>query len=249
MKKIVSLIIFVSLILGCAQRVDKSKIAESHYKLGLAYLSSENDFRALGEFEEALKYNPKDDRIYYAISAFYLKKNMIGKAEQYIIKALSISPNNSEYLNTYASILAAKGDLENAILNWKKILNDPTYPNIPLVYYNIGLAYYNMNDYEEAKKYFKSSIRANRFFVNSYLMLYEIYNKEMNMAEAEKILKKAVDNNPASRVLMLKLGEHYYNEKKYNDAASVFEDIIIKFPKSEEAKKAATYLKSLGIYK
>ncbi|MGA1862255.1 tetratricopeptide repeat protein [Deferribacter thermophilus] len=249
MKKITNFILILFILFGCVQKVDKLKLAESHYKLGLAYLGSENDFRALGEFEEALKYNPKDDRVYYAISAFYLKKNMLDKAEKYIMKALTISPSNSEYLNAYASILAAKGDLSNAIVNWKKILNDPTYPNIPLVYYNIGLAYFNMKDYEEAKLYFENAIKANRFFANAYLMLYEIFMKEDKINEAEQILKQAVDNNPANRRLLLKLGEHYYNAKKLNEAASIFEDIVIKFPQSEEAKKASEYLKTFGIYK
>ncbi|KAA0259237.1 tetratricopeptide repeat protein [Deferribacter autotrophicus] len=248
MKKIISFFL-IAIFVSCAPRVDKLKLSESHYKLGLAYLTSENDFRALKEFEEALKYNPKDDRVYYAISTFYLKKNIFSKAEENILKALNIAPNNSEYINTYASILAAKGKTEEAISQWMRILQDPTYPNIPMVYYNIGYAYFTLGQLKEASIFFQKSVKMNRFFTASYLMLYDIYMKTDQVEKAEAILEKSVEYNPANNSLKLKLGEHYYNQKKYNKAVEIFEEIIIKTPNSPEAKKASKYLNSLGIYK
>ncbi|MGA1845979.1 tetratricopeptide repeat protein [Deferribacter abyssi] len=248
MKKTINfLLLFI--VVSCASNVDQLRLSESHYKLGLAYLTSENDYRALKEFEEALKYNPKDDRVYYAISTFYLKKSLFDKAEEYIIKALKIVPNNSEYINAYASILAAKGKTEEAISQWMKIINDPTYPNIPMVYYNIGYAYFTLGQLKEATTFFEKSIEMNRFFVASYLMLYDIYMKTSQIDKAEEILEKSVEYNPTNNILKLRLGEHYYNQKKYNKAVEIFEDIIIKTPNSVEAKKASKYLNSLGIYK
>jgi type IV pilus assembly protein PilF len=229
-------------------KLTDKKLAESHYKMGLAYLEGSKDYMAMKEFEEALKYDPNNGNIHYAISTFYLKRNDLVNAEKYIKKAMEIQPDNPEYINAYASILAAKGNLEEALAAWKKVLESPTYPTMERVYYNMGYLLYEHSRYNEAKEYFKKSIEVSRTFMLPYLYLYRISQLHNNVDESEKILKKALDNHPLFLPIMFELGKFYFENNRYADAAKQFTKILEIYPKSEYAPKAKVYLHKMGIF-
>ena len=249
MKKMLKLVLIIFLT-GCATtttNINKDR-GESHYKMGLAYLNTSEDYMAIAEFQKALEANPEDHRVYYAISTFFIKKGKLPDAEKNIVKAISLSPNNSEYRNTYASILAGEGKIESAVVEWKKALEDPTYPFASLVNYNIGLAYFNTSRYDEALKYFTDSFKLNPKVITPILFLYRTYIELKDDKNAENTLITGIQVNPSSLELKMELGRHYYNMGNYALASKQLVEIIDLKPKSEYAKQAAELLKSMGIY-
>lgn len=246
MKKIFISICLLVFIAGCAGK--KQDMSESHYKMGLAYLGTDKDYMAIREFEKALKNRPEDSKIHYAIATFYLKKNKLTKAEEYLENAVKLNPSNSDYQNAYASTLASLDKNTQAIKHWKKVIDDPGYPNHDMAYYNIGYSFYQKHNYKSALKYFEKSIEVNKRFMSPYMYMYRIYKKLDNYNKAVGILKKAVKENPVYMPVRLELGTYYYNNGKYSPAAEEFEKIIEIDPESEEAKSAISYLKEMGIY-
>lgn len=249
MKKMLELFLIVFLT-GCATtatNVNKDK-GDSHYKMGLAYLNTPEDYMAMSEFQKAKEANPEDHRVYYAISAFFIKKGKLSDAEENIVKALNLSPDNAEYRNTYASILAGQGKIESAISEWKKALEDPSYPSVALVNYNIGLAYFNTSRYSQALKYLNDSVKMNPKVIAPILTLYRTYINLKDNKSAENTLVTGIQINPSSLELKMELGRHYYNNRNYTLASKQLMEIIDLNPKTEYAKEAAYLLKSMGIY-
>jgi len=252
MKKIFSLFVVI-LLIGCASKSPNSSvsdevIAESHFKMGLAYLNTDKDYLAVGEFEKALAIDPKNDRIYYALSTFYIKRNRIADAKHNIQKALELNPKESEYINTYASILASEGKLEEAIKQWKIVLNDPGYPSASLVNYNIGLALFNLKRYEEAAQYLEVTVKTNPKVVAPTLLLYRSYLFSGKIDDAERTLLTSIMINPDYLDLKLEAGKFYYDNGKYQEAAKYFSEVIDAKNNTKFVDEAKSYLMKMGIY-
>ncbi|MDY6820627.1 MAG: tetratricopeptide repeat protein [Deferribacterota bacterium] len=232
---------------SCASNRIKQS-ADAHYKLGLSYLETGDDAEAMKEFRKALNIGGPDPKIYYAISTYYLQRGDVGNAKLYIERAINLDNDNSEYLNAYASVLAANGEHEKAIKIWKKVLEDPTYAAREVVYYNLGFAYYQLGDYDKTIEYWKDSIRENPTVIRPYISLFRLYLEEGYDSKAVDLLKDGINRNPISSTLKMYLAEYYYNRKQYSEASSLFYDIIEVSPNSEEAREAKNYLKRLGLY-
>lgn len=252
MKKIfncyIPALILIFMILACAHTNTMKDSADAHYKLGLSYLEANEDAIAMKEFKIALSMKPNDARVYSAIATYYLKKNQIDMAKENILKAINIDPDNSEYLNTYASILASQGNQKEALKVWEKVEKDPTYPALGVVYFNMGYAYYQLGLTNKAVDYWNKSINENPNVIRPYLSLYQLFLEMNDLSRAEDVLKRGINRNPLSPILKMELAMFYYNRGLYESAAILFNDIIDVSPNSEEAVKAKIYLKNMGLY-
>lgn len=252
MKKICKQYILLFLItivaIACSATNKLQDSANAHYKLGLSYLDADEDAIAMREFKKALSIDPHDHRVYSAIATYYLKKNHIDMAKEYILKALSFDPDNSEYLNTYASILATQGNQKEALTVWEKVANDPTYPSTGVVYFNMGYACYQLGLYDKAIEYWNRSIIESPNVIRPYIALYQLFLELNDLQRAEDILKRGVNRNPQSPTLKMELAMFYYNRGLFESAAVLFNDIIDVSPQSDEARKAKTYLRNMGLY-
>lgn len=253
MKRIVSVLLLLFVLSACgAKKVEgpyvPDKIAESHYKMGLAYLDGPQDHMAMAEFEKSLKIDKKNPKVYHAMSTFYLKRSDIPKAEEMIHKAMYLSPDNPEFMTAYGSILAANGEIDDALDVWKKVLLHSSYPTMERVYYNMGYALYDNSRYNEAKIYFKEATRVSRSFMLPYLYLFRIYQIQHNAIEAESILKMALKSNPLFLPIMFELGRFYFENAKYTDAAKQFSQVLELYGDSDYAGKSKIYLNRMGIY-
>lgn len=241
--------IMLILITGCATTTNTpSKNADAHYNMAIAYLDTNNYPMAMRELETALKYNPNDAKIYYAISTYYLRKRQADKAKQYLLKAIALDKENSYYLNTYASLLASEGNQREALKVWNKVLEDPTYPTLGIVYFNMGYAYYQLKEFTSAANYYRRSIDESPKVMKPYLTLYDLYRELGDDQKAIEVLNIGIKNNPVSSALKLELGKDYYNKGDYEKAGILFNEILDFDKTSAEADEAKKYLKKLGLY-
>ncbi|MCX8084171.1 MAG: tetratricopeptide repeat protein [Calditerrivibrio sp.] len=245
MKRILNVFILIVLLLGCSTK-DK-ELAESHYRMGLAYLGSETDYLSIVEFEKALAINPDDDRVYYAISTFYIKKNRVSDAERYIKRAIELKPNELEYLNLLATIYATRNETLRAIDIWKKIGEDPKYPTPEVIFYNIASAYMQIRNYKEAEYYFKRSIEANPRVLSTYMVLADLYVQQKRFDEAANLYSQVISLNPTFNNAKLQLAKLYFSTNQSNKSIPLLKEIITSEPNSKEAKESIELLKEIGL--
>jgi type IV pilus assembly protein PilF len=246
MKKIVSFsLISVIFLIGCSQK--SVEMADSHYKMGLAYLNSDTDYLAIVEFEKAIAINDRDDRVYYAIGTFYIKKNRPRDAEKYIKKAIEINPENLEYQNALATLLAAQNKTLEAITTWKKIEDNPKLATPELVYYNMALAYMQLGQFQEAENYFKRSIEANPRVLTTYMTLSEMFIKAGKTSEAEKTLMDLLNISPTFNPARVKLAKLFIKKGNYEKAIGLLRDVITAEPNSQEARDALEMIKEVNL--
>lgn len=252
MRRIINVLIILIFVVGCATTksdvVNESKVAESHYKMGLAYLEGSNDSMAMAEFEKALKLESNNGKVHYAISTFYLKRNDIIKAEESIKKAMELDPDEPEYINAYGSIIAASGDVDGALEAWKQVLSFPSYPTVERIYYNMGYLLYDHSRYNESKEYFFEATKISKSFMLPYLYLYKINQIQHNPDASEKILKQALDAHPLFLPIMFELGKFYFENRRYADSAKMFSQVLELYPKSDYVAKSKIYLNRMGIH-
>jgi tetratricopeptide (TPR) repeat protein len=151
--------------------------------------------KAIAEYRNALKIDPKNIQIRLKVGDLLLKMNKPEEAVDEFLKAGS----------TYIS----QGFYPKAIAVYKQILRvDPSNidanDTLAQLYQKIGLA-------GEA--------------VNVYRTLLGIYEKQKNNAEAVKILKKITEIDPSNLSAKVKLGEIYYHSNKREEGAEIFKSI------------------------
>lgn len=103
------------------------KIGENLYKL------SPYSKKAIQSYGVALYLNQKYD-----------------KAIDILEKGVKYFKDDYEILNYLAIVYGAKGDIANAVLNFKKVIE--LKPDFKDAYYNLAVAYYSAKNYNEAKK-------------------------------------------------------------------------------------------------
>jgi len=141
----------------------------THFRLGLyfLYLTEEYD-EALEQFYKTLEYVPNHSEALNKIASIMFYKNDLKRAEQYVKKAIQLSPESKEFRSTQSFILLKKGDLGKAIKEANKGMEFNKN-------YLIGEAYRLKNDLKKSAFFFKRHLEQhpNQFPVN--LALIEIY--------------------------------------------------------------------------
>ncbi len=151
--------------------------------------------KAIAEYRNLLKIDPKNIQIRLKVGDLLLKINRPGEAVEEFLKAGS----------TYIS----QGFYPKAVAVYKQILRvDPgnleANNTLAQLYQKIGLE-------GEA--------------VNIYRNLLGIYEKQKNIVEATKILQKITEIDPANVLARVKLAEIYYHTNKKEEGAEIFKSI------------------------
>ena len=252
MKRIFSFFV-VLMLLGCAGKGagsgsgEKLSIAESRYKMGLAYLSSDADHRAYTELNGALELFPEDDRYLYTMGLFFIKKERYTEALPFVKKALDKKPADSEYINAYATVLAGLGNVDEAVSYWDKVIADPGYPYHIIALYNAGNALYSAGRYSLVPSYIDRALEINRRYAEAYRLLFNSFIKNGNKAKAEETVLRAVNTLPDDPYFLLLAGEFYFDHQSYAKAVPFLERLMDSYPDTQEGKRAKELMKRLGL--
>jgi len=127
--------------------------ALNHYAQGLASSGLEDYDSAIISFENAIELDANDDDFHARLGFVYLQKQILGKAELHINKALELNPNNLMAIGFKSQYerLFSKGDSAKGLLD-KALAVDPT--NIGLLFEK-GLHDANKGEFEQASEMFE----------------------------------------------------------------------------------------------
>ncbi len=198
-----------------------SYTAQDYVENGLKYFEEEKYFDAIGEFRNAIEFNPYYAKAYESLGKVYFKLEDYNTALEHGLNGLKYANNDLEILLLVADCYRELNENSKAEDLYKKILK--LFPADLKALISIAEFYLKNNKLSLAYDYLSKAERIDR---NSYLVsiaLGNYYLKKDNKEKAEYYYKKAFNLNPYDRVVFLNLANFYMSQNRFNEAVSILE--------------------------
>lgn len=178
--------------------------AIKHYNRGVELQQTGYLTLAIKSYLSAIEADNRIEEAYTNLGLIYLAQKSFSKAQEAFTKALELKPNTLNSLNGLGSILYAKGKTEEAMEKWKKTLEID--PNFASAHFNIGVAQELGKDYNAAIQSFFQAYEAGErqgkdnnaisVMAESYYHIGSLYNKMNHQAQAQILLRQAIQMLP-----------------------------------------------------
>jgi len=172
-------------------------------------------------YTEILKEDENNSEILNLVGMINLQKFKLGIAEEYIQKAISISPEPYFY-ECLAKVYLEMEDSEKAIAIYKVLLglseNNFNY------LFNLASAYKLNNDIENAIETYKKAIEAEPNNPDTYFNLATIYDNIGQPQESVKYYKEAIKLNPEDMETGYFTALSYFKNRDYKHGLPYFEN-------------------------
>ena len=245
MKKVV-LMVFLALA-GCVTAgppVDKAKMAEGYYTKGLAYLEEKNLELASVEFNRSIQTDSSYKRSYYGLGIISDYQGNLDAARKYYEKAIDQDENFSEAYNALGVVYFKQQKWKEAIKAFNKALANKLYTTPHIPYINLGDLYMAQKDYPKAIEAYRQSLQ----FVNLELTVQKLgtaFFEAGRVKEAISEFQEGVGMSPQNASMRFSLAVALLKDGNKKSALSEFKKAADLAPKSEVARKANDYIKTL----
>jgi len=239
--------------------VVQATIAENqnkdNYSFLLFYLSIANlfdpyfdeAFYFIAQIYQQLEYYEKAEIFYNKVSnthEFYVdsqkniainksKLGLFNKGEEKLLNLINIYPSKIELVMALADLYRDQKKYEKAINYYTASINkqNDTFFNYWRLYYLRGICFERLNKWELAEKDFLYSlnIQSDNPQVLNYLA-YGWLERDYNLINAMRMLKKAYGADPESYYILDSLGWAYYKMGQFHKAAEIMEEVILMAP-------------------
>lgn len=156
---------------ACSRLIQSGHLSASNKPVaynsrGNAYLNQKQYRRAIQDYSEALRLNPKYALAFYNRGVAYGNLKKLRRAIQDYDAAIRLNPR---YANAYYN----RGNIYRDLKQYRRAIQDYNQairlnPKIAFAYNNRGLAYSNLKQYNRAIQDFNEAVRLNARFANAY---------------------------------------------------------------------------------
>jgi len=184
--------------------------------------------RAAQLFKKCLKVNNKMANVYYWFSEVLIADNKYGQAENMIRRALSLAPDNIDYILKLALIYhkSERHNLLEAYLS--KILFKQ--PNDLKTLHFLGWHYQEVEDNEKALKLYERLLSIDPENVAALHNKGVILKVEQKFSESIKLLQQALELEPKKPSILHNIGSCFASLGKIDEAKQYFEKAIVLEP-------------------
>ncbi len=216
---------------------DKSlRAAASNVRLSAAYLSQGEIARAKSKILEAYQQAPDWPPVLDGMAYYYGQTGETKQAEEYYLKAISMSSGDGESLNNYGVFLCDQKRYQEAIEKFVQAAKETNYVTVASAYENAGICASLIPNQQLAEKYYLQALEVDPQSLRALLELSRLRFQQDNAKEAYARLQtyfalsgpKTPDTLWLSYQLSRRLG-------RLNEAASTALLLKGKFPNSSEA--------------
>ena len=149
-----------------SRRYSGSNLAKIYYNRGVEYRGKGEPDRAIGDFNETIRLDPKYAWAYNNRGIAYRAKGDLDRAIADYNEAIRLDPKNASAFYNRGIAYEAKGDLDRAIADFgEAIRRDPKFA---LIFYTRGMAYNDKGDLDRAIADYTEAIRLDPKYVNAY---------------------------------------------------------------------------------
>ena len=176
-------------------------------------------------YTQVVEHNPKHAEALNFLGIINMQKFKLSMAEEFIKKAIAITPEPYFYENL-AKVYLEMEDSARAILIYSELLK--YMPESFNYTFNIASAYKHAGDFDNSIKMYKKAIELVPSNPDSYFNLGLIYNNLSQPEEAIKYYKKAVELSPDDMETRYFTGITYFRNRDYKNGLQYFESRLCK---------------------
>ncbi|MEP7328578.1 MAG: type IV pilus biogenesis/stability protein PilW, partial [Betaproteobacteria bacterium] len=191
---------------------------------------------ALQELGEAVKLDPRNPKIYNVYGLVYTVMGDDANAQLNFLKALEISPNDSEVRQNWGWYLCTHGREKESIEQFEQAVRNPLYKTPDISLANAGKCAAAVGENKRAEDFYKRALAlAPNNLVASYNLSLLSY-RERNYADARNHMRRVMQQtNPPPEALYLGM----CIERKLGDKqseSSYVSQLRNRYPQSAEVK-------------
>lgn len=205
MRKILVFACITFLLAGCAASFkEKRALSKPFVSIAMGKIQRNDIQGALVELRKALDANSSDAEVYYAFAMAYWKSEKYDKAVENADKAIVYADKiglehpglKSEAYNLKGSILAGKGDREEAAKAFRNAVKDELYATPEYPYYNLASVLLELNRYDEARQAAQQALNSNSHYAPAWKVLSQVYLRQGSTEQAVDALRHAIIEFP-----------------------------------------------------
>ena len=191
--------------------------------------------KAINTFEVSARIKPDEAQSYTMLSTCNHLAGNTDKSEDYILKAVVLSPDDANVNLTAGQIFMQKQEFETALPYIQKAVelepsNTKSIRNLAQVYYDMGQLEKSIQTYEVAiDKETDREVKADLYFNLGIL-----YNKVGNLEEAEYHFTNALDENPDDVEAVMGMAQVFENAEKWRKAEKFYRELIAIDPENPD---------------
>ena len=190
---------------------------------------------AINTFEISATIKTDEAQTYTMLSTCNHLAGNTDKSENYILKAVELTPNDANVNLTAGQIFMQKQEFETALPFVKKAVeldpsNTKSIRNLAQIYYDIGQLEESIQTYEVAiNKETDPKVKADLYFNLGIL-----YNRVGNLEEAEYNFTNSLDENPDDVEAVMGMAQVFENAEKWRKAEKFYRELIAVDPDNPE---------------
>ena len=235
---------------GTGQRTQDA--ASAHFRMATAALQQAGGIQnevnrrtAYPELSEAIKLDPKNARYRMTLGTLYLYNQDYPAAERETLRALDLDPSLADAHSNLGVIYMAQGRLSEAAAQFRKALENLSYPTPEYAAYNLGKASYLLKDFAAAAEAYERSLAILATNPEGRFGLGMSYSQLGRLADAEKAFTAALQQRPDDARTRYELGMVLFKLGRRSDAVAQFRRVVELDPAGELGEQSRTYLKLL----
>ena len=197
--------------------------------LGLLYLKMN-----MADLKQAVELEENEPEIVFAYAVSLNKTNNFDKADKYYQRAVSLNPQNADYIAHWGENLISQSKIEQGLEKLQEAIK--INPKNYIALYNLAKVYFSQNKYSVAKQILEDILSMNKDpeILN---MLALCYLKTKDYKAACAIFEKLAKDFPKNHILLCNLGECYLNLKEFDKAKKAADEALLLFSDYDEALK------------
>ena len=213
------------------------KFAEAHFQLGNAMLKLQHWSEGFRELSTAVELDPNNSKARVSLGDLYWvdgsrHKESYAKAEEQARAVIERDPSNPEGYRLLATVQFAQKQMDDAIVSFNKVLQ--LKPDDAPAHVNRGVLYATLKKDAEAESDFRSAIRSDPKYNESYANLARFYQYHQQPEKAIEVLQLGIKNNPDSAANYLRLAGLLQSQNRGSDAEMVIQQLRNSKPSSGE---------------
>ena len=239
MTRLIHFMLILWLVLsGCGLNQAARNMALYHYRMGQSFYAENNFTEALVEFTEAEKLTPRDPALLNDLGLSYFRKGRYALAEEKYLQAIALKPVFSEARNNLGVNYLEMQRWDDAIVQFRLVLDDIFYPGEEVASVNLALACLGRGDYSRALTLLHAAVGKNPADPRIRLDLGRVYFAMGETGMAVRQYHKALELNGSYAAAFYNLALAQLKLKDLAQARTAFKEVIRLVPEAKIGRLA-----------